>query len=119
MSPVIYAAPLSALVVVLGMLLLAVVMVLRRRKRRREVRITARMQSPSLKEAAFFKEEEALHSCPASPLIGNGILEDPLEFPRNRLYIYSNKVLGKWRLCVLVRALRKPSDKLFTRTHKG
>jgi hypothetical protein len=94
-SPVIYAAPLSALVVVLGMLLLAVVMVLRRRKRRREVRITARMQSPSLNEAAFFKEEEALHSCPASPLIGNGILEDPLEFPRNRLYIYSNKVLGE------------------------
>ena len=80
--------------------------VLRSRKRRRDRRVTARMQSPSLKEAAFFKEEEALQSCPSSPFIGNGILEDPLEFPRNRLYIYSNKVLGKCGGFLLVRALR-------------
>lgn len=76
------------------MLVVLLIVVLRGRKRRRDRRVTTRMQSPSLKEAAFFKEEEALRSCPASPLIGNGILEDPLEFPRNRLYIYCNKVLG-------------------------
>jgi hypothetical protein len=69
--------------------------VLRGRKRTRDRRILARVHSPSLKEVAFLKEEvEPGLGSPSSP--GNRSLGDPLEFPRNRLYIYSSKVLGMW-----------------------
>ena len=88
-STVVYAAPLATLVGSLLMTSVVLLVVLRARKRRRVVRI----QSPTLKEATFFKEEiDQGLICPASP--GNSSLGDPLEFPRNRLYIYSHKVLG-------------------------
>ena len=83
----------SVLIVVVVVVLVVVVVVLRSRKRTRDRRVLTRVHSPSLKEVAFLKEEgePGLHS-PSSP--GNHSLGDPLEFPRNRLYIYSNKILG-------------------------
>ena len=87
---VVYAVPLAVLIVTLLTIIVILILVLRSRKRRRDRRIITHLHSPSLKEAAFFKEE-GLHS-PVSP--GNSSFGDHLEFPRNRLYIYSNKVLG-------------------------
>ena len=89
-----YGVPLAVLLAILVVVLVVLPLALRSRKRRRDRRVITRVQSPTLKEAAFLKEEEALGSCPGSPIIHSGLLEDPLEFPRNRLYIYSNKVLG-------------------------
>ena len=85
--------PVSLLVVVGVVVLIVLLVVLRSRKRTRDRRVLTRVHSPSLKEVAFLKEEgeAGLHS-PSSP--GNCSLGDPLEFPRNRLYIYSNKILG-------------------------
>ena len=94
------AVPVSILVVLVVVVLVVLLVVLRSRKRTRDRRILTRVHSPSLKEVAFLKEdggEPGLHS-PSSP--GNCNLGDPLEFPRNRLYVYSNKILGMWSTIV-------------------
>ena len=93
LHPAVYGAPVSAMVLV-GVAVVAVLLVvLRNRKRSRDRRVLARVHSPSLKEVAFLKEEgEAGPHTPSSP--GNCSLGDPMEFPRNRLYIYSSKILG-------------------------
>lgn len=90
---VVYAVTaLAALLVVLVVMIVVLVLVLRARKRRR---VIARVQSPILKEVSFLKKESELGLIsPTSPHPGNPSLGDPLEFPRNRLYIYSNRVLG-------------------------
>ena len=102
MNPAVYAAPVLGMVLLVAVVLVILLLVLRSRKRTRDRRVLTRVHSPSLKEVAFMKEEgePGLHS-PSSP--GNYSLGDPLEFPRNRLYIYSSKILGMWSRVFLIR----------------
>lgn len=86
---VVYASLLAVPLVGLVVMVVVLVLVLRARKRRR---VITRVQSPILKEASFLKKESDFFLSPTSPHPTN--LGDPLEFPRNRLYIYSTRVLG-------------------------
>ena len=91
-----YTVPVLALVVGLLVMVIVLVVVLRARKRQR---VITRVQSPNLKEVSFFKQEGELGLLsPSSPHYGT-CLADPLEFPRNRLYIYSSRVLGTLCVC--------------------
>ena len=94
-----YSVPLGVLVGSLVLMVLVLLLVLRSRKKRRTRRLTARMQSPTLKEVSLLTKEGELGllfpNSPLSPHHGNTSPSDPLEFPRSRLYIYNNKVLGE------------------------
>ena len=91
----VYATPVAAMLFLVLAVAAVLVVILRSRKRNRDRRVLGRVHSPSLKEVAFLKEEgDPSLPSPSSP--GNCSLGDPLEFPRNRLYVYSNKILGMW-----------------------
>ena len=94
-----YSVPLGVLVGSLVLMVLVLLLVLRSRKKRRTRRLTAHMQSPTLKEVSLLTKEGELGllfpNSPLSPHHGNTSPSDPLEFPRSRLYIYHNKVLGE------------------------
>ena len=91
----VYATPVAAMLFLVLAVAAVLVVILRSRKRNRDRRVLGRVHSPSLKEVAFLKEEgDPSLPSPSSP--GNCSLGDPLEFPRNRLYVYSSKILGMW-----------------------
>ena len=97
-SPVAFAVPL--VVVFLAMLGVGVTLLvlIRMRKRKRAQGRLTHLQSPTMKEAAFGKMrgEDGQFSPLSlrSPQQVNPEPSDPFEFPRNRLYVYSHKVLG-------------------------
>jgi len=87
-----YSVPLAVLVLTLVGVAAALVLVLRMRKRRRR---QTRIQSPIIKDISFMKKESELGlMSPLSPYREDASPLDPLEFPRNRLYIFTNRVLG-------------------------
>lgn len=89
-----YSVPLAVLVLIALVLLAGLVLLLRMRKRRRR-RLNARVQSPIIKDISFMKKESELGlMSPLSPCEEMASPQDPLEFPRNRLYIFTNRVLG-------------------------
>ena len=98
-SPVAFAVPLVVLMF-LAMLGVGVTLLvlIRMRKRKRAQGRLAHLQSPTVKEAAFGKMrgEDGQFSPLSlrSPQQVNAEPSDPFEFPRNRLYVYSHKVLG-------------------------
>ena len=105
-----YATPVVVLVMACLLVALAILVVLRLKKRRRMGRTNGRVQSPIIKEISFMKKDsEAILMSPLSPQRSDlqvaAAIQDPLEFPRNRLYI-TNKILGglqgQLRLCVAV-----------------
>ena len=80
------------------------VVVIRRGKRKHAHSPSNRLQSPdsnsSAPEAVFYKQKiENGQFSPASLLspqsIKGGAYSDSLEFPRNHLYVYTKKVLGR------------------------
>ena len=77
--------------------MIVLVVLIRRRKRKRVHSHTAGSPGPMASpEGAFFHKNSQLFS-PASllsPQSIRSVFNDPLEFPRNQLYIHSNKVLG-------------------------
>lgn len=80
------------------------VVLMRRRKRKRARGHLTQLQSPTTTtpDAAYYKKRlESGQFSPASmlsPQATNVAFSDPLEFPRNQLFVYTKKVLGKWEL---------------------
>jgi hypothetical protein len=87
------------LVVALVGVMIVLVVLIRRRKRKRAQGHLSQLQSPdptaTAPEAVFYKKSGQFSPVSLlSPQSVSAAYSDPLEFPRNRLYIYTNKVLG-------------------------
>lgn len=98
-TPVAYTVPVVlVLIIALLVLVLTLVVVIRTRKRKRaRGRGLAQIQSPD--PTATFRKmmTENGQFTPVSllsPMGASNVYRDPLEFPRNRLYIYTGIVLG-------------------------
>lgn len=99
--PVAYVVPVVVLVIALMGIGIVLVVLIRRRKRKRAHRgQLSQLQSPdpTVKDAMFYKTRtESGQFSPVSLLSPQGAsvaYNDPLEFPRNQLYVYTHKVLG-------------------------
>jgi hypothetical protein len=95
-SPAAYIVPVALLVLALFGIIVAIIIVIRARKRKR---VLAHLRSPDplvAPEAAYRKKSDLFSPVSLlSPQSARAAFNDPLEFPRNRLYIYTNKVLGE------------------------
>ena len=103
-TPAAFVVPIVVLIISLVGVVIIMVVIIRRGKRKRAHSPSNRLQSPdsnsSAPEAVFYKWKiENGQFSPASLLspqsIKGGAYNDSLEFPRNRLYVYTNKVLGR------------------------
>lgn len=57
--------------------------------------MTVHLQNSIMKDTSFTKKTSELGlMSPLSPRGENARPQDPMEFPRNRLYIFPNRVLG-------------------------
>jgi hypothetical protein len=94
-SPAAYIVPVALLVLALFGIIVAIIIIIRARKRKR---VLAHLRSPDpivAPEAAYRKKSDLFSPVSLlSPQSASAAFNDPLEFPRNRLYIYTNKVLG-------------------------
>ena len=93
-----YIAPVGILILVLLTVIVITVVVIRTRKRKRTRAHISQLNSPAptTQEAAFYKKNgEFSPMSLLSPQSISAAYNDPLEFPRNRLYVYTKKVLGK------------------------
>ena len=92
-----YAVPLFCLLVALVGIVIVLVVLIRRRKRKR---VLNHLRSPdpvtSPVGVVFHKKNSELFSPVSliSPQSASAAFNDPLEFPRNKLYVYTRKVLG-------------------------
>ena len=95
MSEAVYIVPVAILVLLLGGIIIAILIVIRARKRKR---VLAHLRSPDpivAPEAAYRKKSDLFSPVSLlSPPSASAAFKDPLEFPRNKLYVYTNKVLG-------------------------
>lgn len=106
-TPVAYIVPVVGLVIILVVIGVILVVLMRRRKRKRVRGHISQLQSPgpTSPDAAFYKKRlESGQFSPISvlsPQATNVAFSDPLEFPRNQLFVYTKKVLGKYIGCLL------------------
>ena len=93
MSPAVYVVPVVFLITTLVCIGILLIIIIRRRKRER---VLAHLRSPDPiagPEAVYHKKGDLFS--PVSLLSPQSAAHsDPLEFPRNKLYVYTNKVLG-------------------------
>ncbi|CAI8041695.1 Fibroblast growth factor receptor 3 [Geodia barretti] len=98
-SPAAYAVPVVVLIVALGGIFVVLVVLIRMKKRRRRQGHLSELQSPDpimSPEAAFYKKSGQFSPISLlSPQSTSAAFSDPLEFPRNQLYVYTKKVLGE------------------------
>ena len=87
------------LIVTLGGIFVVLVVLIRMKKRRRCQGHLSQLQSPDpimSPEAAFYKKSGQFSPISLlSPQSTSAAFSDPLEFPRNQLYVYTKKVLGE------------------------
>jgi serine/threonine protein kinase len=98
-SPAAYAVPVVVLIVCLVGIVVVLVVLIRTRKRKRRQGHLSQLQSPDpimSPEAAFYKKSGQFSPISLlSPQSASAAFSDPLEFPRNQLYVYTKKVLGE------------------------
>ena len=103
-TPAAYVVPVVALVMVLVVMGIILIVLMRTRKRKRVRGHISQLQSPgpTSPDAPFYKKRlESGQFSPMSvlsPQATNVVFNDPLEFPRNQLLVYTKKVLGKCKL---------------------
>lgn len=105
-SPATYAViPIGVLVCALLGIIVAMVVLIRKRKRNRQRGQLSQIQSPdplASPEVAFYKKNGQFSPVAVlSPQSTCAAFSDPLEFPRNQLYVYTKKILGM-RLCAIL-----------------
>ena len=105
-SPAAYIAPVVALICALVGIVILLVVLIRRRKRKRRQGHLSQLHSPDpvmSPEAAFYKKSGQFSPISLlSPQSTCAAFSDPLEFPRNQLYVYTKKVLGRCGIIFLL-----------------
>ena len=99
-SPAVYTVPVVVVLIsALVGIVITLVVLIRMRKRKRRQGHLSQLQSPDpimSPEAAFYKKSGQFSPISLlSPQSTSAAFSDPLEFPRNQLYVYTKKVLGK------------------------
>ena len=98
-TPAAYVVPVvGSLIIVLVSVSVFILVLIRRRKRKRTRAHISQLNSPAptTQDAAFYKKNGEFSPVSLlSPPSASAAYNDPLEFPRNRLYVYTKKVLGE------------------------
>ena len=100
MPEAVYIVPVVCLVAALASIIVILVVLIRRRKRKRSRGHLSQLQSPdplASPEAMFHKKSGQFSPVSLlSPQSVSAAYSDPLEFPRNQLYVFTKRVLGKF-----------------------
>ena len=100
MSEAVYIVPVVCLVAALASIIVILAVLIRRRKRKQNRGHLSQLQSPDplVSPEAIFHENSVQFSPVSllSPQSVSAAYSDPLEFPRNQLYVFTKRVLGKF-----------------------
>ena len=86
------------LILALTGIIIVLVVLIRRRKRKRSLGHLSQLQSPdpiTSPEAVFYKKNGQFSPISLLSPQSASVYSDPLEFPRNQLYVFTKKVLGE------------------------
>ena len=105
-TPAAYVVPVvGSLIIILVTVTIGLLVLIRTRKRKRNRAHLSQLNSPAptTHEAAFYKKNGEFSPVSLlSPPSASAAYNDPLEFPRNRLYVYTKKVLGEWEIVHII-----------------
>ena len=100
-SPAAYVVPIVVLIIAMVVVGIVLLVIIRTKKRKRVRGHLSQIHSPvpTVHGTAFHKKNDKSLPVSMSSPMASVACNDPLEFPRNRLYVYTKKVLGGWVYC--------------------